>query len=60
MIILSDTNGGNQFRPVNKITGCAYRIGGTGGEAYLDLLIQHVDYKEINDAIKTLLEKKYN
>ncbi|MCK9267411.1 MAG: primosomal protein N', partial [Alkaliphilus sp.] len=27
-----------------------------GGEIYLDLLIQHVDYKDINDAIKTLLE----
>lgn len=28
-----------------------------GGKVYLDLLTQHVDYKEINDAIKTLLEK---
>lgn len=28
-----------------------------GGKVYLDLLIQHVDYKEINGIIKTLLEK---
>lgn len=28
-----------------------------GGKVYLDLLVQHVDYKEINDAIKILLEK---
>ena len=28
-----------------------------GGKVYLDLLIQHIDYKEINDVIKTLLEK---
>jgi primosomal protein N' (replication factor Y) len=28
-----------------------------GGKVYLDLLTQHVDYKEINDVIRTLLEK---
>lgn len=28
-----------------------------GGSAYLDLLMQHIDYKEINESIKVLLEK---
>lgn len=28
-----------------------------GGRVYLDLLIQHVGYKEINDVVKTLLEE---
>lgn len=32
-------------------------ISDLGGKVYLDLLMHHVDYKEINDAIKTLLEK---
>lgn len=32
-------------------------LGQLGGKTYLDLLAQHVDYKDINDTIKTLLEQ---
>ncbi|QUH20893.1 primosomal protein N' [Alkaliphilus sp. B6464] len=40
-----------------KLKNILTTINDLGGKVYLDLLMQHIDYKEINDAIKTLLEK---
>lgn len=58
LIILSDTEW-RESVPAGqqKLQDVLTVLEELGGEAYLDLLIQHVDYKEINDAIKTLLEK---
>lgn len=40
-----------------KLKNILTTINDLDGKVYLDLLMQHVDYKDINDAIKTLLEK---
>ncbi len=58
LIILLNTNwdeliSSNQ----RKLKNVLIALEELGGKAYLDLLSQHVDYKEIDSAIKTLLEK---
>lgn len=44
---------GNRKKFVNILTS----LEKLGGQVYLDLLTQHVDYKDINESIKILLEK---
>ena len=57
--IILVNNNWESLIPANqrKIRNIITAIIDLGGKVYLDLLMQHVDYKEINDSIKILLEK---
>ena len=58
LIILSNINWRRVIKTnQQKIQKVLCMLEDLGGKAYLDLLIQHIDYKEINDTIKVLLEK---
>jgi len=58
LIILSNNDWENLITTgQRKLRNILTVLNDLGGKVYLDLLMQHVDYKEINDAIKILLEK---